>query len=243
MEKVRNLTGKYLNELWNAGAKHALYREDGKWYHQLKEFPGALFDANGYVIFNTEQDYLQSPYLQIQQDLHISEGISAIPNYVRITEQNQLQSISHNIKKISEDKREYESGGKASSNNISKVPKGQNIVKRNLIQNERIIRDTKVSSWVKYIHGYKCQICGVVLEIGEGQPYAEAHHIKPLGNSHNGPDVVENILCVCPNHHALLDFFAVYIEKTKLRHADGYEINEEYIGYHNSFVDKKVWQY
>jgi 5-methylcytosine-specific restriction protein A len=80
MPKLRNLDGKYLNDLWGVGANHALYREDGKWYHQLEDFPGALFDANGYIVFETEEDYLASPYLQIQKDLHIPNGISSIPN-------------------------------------------------------------------------------------------------------------------------------------------------------------------
>ncbi|NLU99268.1 hypothetical protein B6N13_14395 [Marinomonas sp. UCMA 3892] len=34
---------------------------------------------------------------------------------------------------------------------------------------------------------------------------AEAAHIKPLGQPHNGPDVESNILCLCPNHHVLFD--------------------------------------
>jgi 5-methylcytosine-specific restriction protein A len=46
--KTYNLTGKELNRLWKVNAKHALYREDGRWYHQLQEFPGVLFDANGF---------------------------------------------------------------------------------------------------------------------------------------------------------------------------------------------------
>jgi hypothetical protein len=37
---AKRITGKILNEAWQVGAKHALYREDGKWYHQLRDFPG-----------------------------------------------------------------------------------------------------------------------------------------------------------------------------------------------------------
>jgi hypothetical protein len=39
--------GRDLNQEWRIGAKHSLYREDGTWYHQLREFPGALIDAKG----------------------------------------------------------------------------------------------------------------------------------------------------------------------------------------------------
>ena len=37
------------------GKAPALYREDGKWYHHLKKFPGALFDFNGYIVFATRR--------------------------------------------------------------------------------------------------------------------------------------------------------------------------------------------
>jgi putative restriction endonuclease len=36
-------------------------------------------------------------------------------------------------------------------------------------------------------------------------PYAEAAHVRPLGWDHRGPDVPGNVLCLCPNHHVLLD--------------------------------------
>ena len=229
MVKLRSLDGKYLNDLWNVSAKHALYREDGKWYHQLKDFPGALFDANGYIIFETKDDYLKSPYLQIQEDLHVPNGISSIPGYVRVTESNQLQQLSRSIKK---------GGGNKKAYVVTKLPKGQQQPKRSLVQTERVIRDTQVGFWVKYAHEYCCQICGMTLQIASAQRYAEAHHIQPLGKDHKGPDVVENILCVCPNHHVLLDYGVIPIDKSKLRYIDGHEINEGYINYHNSVIYK-----
>lgn len=229
MAKLRSLDGKYLNDLWNVSAKHALYREDGRWYHQLNDFPGALFDANGYIIFETKDDYLKSAYLQFQKDLHVPKGISSIPSYIRVTESNQLQQLSRSIKKVGKGKKVYV---------VTKSPTGQQEPKRSLVRNERIIRDTQVSVWVKYAHEFCCQICGMTLQITSGQRYAEAHHIKPLGKDHNGPDVVENILCVCPNHHVLLDYGVIPIDKTKLRYIDGHEINEGYINYHNSIIYK-----
>jgi 5-methylcytosine-specific restriction protein A len=159
MTKLRTLNGKSLNELWGVGAKHALYREDGMWYHQLKDFPGALFDANGYIVFVTREDYVTSPYLQIQQDLHVPNGISSIPNYVRVTESNQLQQLSHSIKKVGESKKSYIT---------ENLPKGRKEARRTLVASERIIRDTKVSVWVKRVHEFHCQICGIALELAPG---------------------------------------------------------------------------
>lgn len=41
-------SGKQLQKKYGINAEHALYREDGKWYHHFKKFPGVLFDAQGY---------------------------------------------------------------------------------------------------------------------------------------------------------------------------------------------------
>ena len=68
----------------------------------------------------------------------------------------------------------------------------------------RVIRDTTLSKKIKALYDYHCQVCGVRLEVAGGA-YAEAAHIRPLGRPHNGPDVTGNILCLCPNHHALFD--------------------------------------
>ena len=72
----------------------------------------------------------------------------------------------------------------------------------------RIVRDTERSRRIKELYGYACQVCGVRLETPAG-PYAEGAHIKPLGIPHNGPDEESNLLCVCPNHHVLLDDGAI----------------------------------
>lgn len=81
------VTGKNLNTMWGVGAAHSLYRKDGKWYHHLKEFPGALFDSQGYVIFKTQAEYRNNSYLQHGQDLHVPTGISSMPNYVKVLEE------------------------------------------------------------------------------------------------------------------------------------------------------------
>ncbi len=76
--------GKTLNKEWGVNAEHALYREDGIWYHHLRYFPGALFDKNGYILFETENDYLNCSYINFGQDINILQGISKIPGYIRV---------------------------------------------------------------------------------------------------------------------------------------------------------------
>lgn len=99
----------------------------------------------------------------------------------------------------------------------------------------RIIRNTPIAQKVKALHDFKCQICGEALNLGNGFYYAEAHHLWPLGTPHNGPDIEENIICVCPNHHALLDYGAIRLEPK-----DFESINEKFIEYHNQNIFQKV---
>lgn len=103
----------------------------------------------------------------------------------------------------------------------------------------RILRDTELARKVKIKHNFECQICGHKIQLPDGGFYAEAHHLKPLGGKHSGPDIESNIICVCPNHHAELDYGVRRILLSELRHVDGHSINEFFIDYHNSEVYKK----
>jgi len=81
-------TGRELNRKWNVGAQHALYSKRGTWYHLLERFPGALFDANGYVLFDSRRAHERCPHLNIGQELNVSGGISNIPDYIKMTASN-----------------------------------------------------------------------------------------------------------------------------------------------------------
>jgi 5-methylcytosine-specific restriction protein A len=78
------LTGKRLNQEWEVGAQHALYHRDGCWYNNLERFPGALFDPDGYILFETEDEYQASLDLNIGKETNVPNGISAILGYVRV---------------------------------------------------------------------------------------------------------------------------------------------------------------
>lgn len=68
----------------------------------------------------------------------------------------------------------------------------------------RIVRDTKLSIDIKKLYDYSCQICNITIAV-HNVKYAEGAHIKPLGTPHNGLDLLNNLLCLCPNHHVMLD--------------------------------------
>ena len=74
------------------------------------------------------------------------------------------------------------------------------------------LRNTFLAAWMKRRYRETCQVCRERLELTNCTYYAEAHHIKPLGIPHNGPDVKGNILVVCPNHHVMFDRGALIID-------------------------------
>ena len=100
----------------------------------------------------------------------------------------------------------------------------------------RIIRDTLLPWTVKVRHNFECQICGETIELPDGRRYAEAHHIQPLGGEHGGVDTIENMLCLCPNHHAELDLGARQIRLESLRAEPGHNVGQEFVEYHNTHI-------
>jgi len=116
---------------------------------------------------------------------------------------------------------------------------------RKLITSSSIIRDQKLAKQVKELYEYKCQICNIQIKVPTGF-YAESAHIKPLGNPHNGPDTIRNIICLCPNHHVMFDkysfsiddnFDLIGIEGSLNVHKD-HNINKEFLKYHREISNR-----
>ena len=110
---------------------------------------------------------------------------------------------------------------------------------------QRIVRNTAVATKVKELHNYTCQVCGIRLDT-PGGPYAEGAHIRALGTPHNGPDVLENILCLCPNHHVLFDSGSLFIyddlrffgHPGQLRIVRGHHLDKKYLDYHRTHIPR-----
>lgn len=100
----------------------------------------------------------------------------------------------------------------------------------------RILRDTALARRVKSLHDYRCQICGHSIELADGSFYAEGHHVRPLGKPHDGPDIEQNILCLCPNHHASVDLGAITIDIESISSAEGHTVDAKFINYHNAEI-------
>ena len=74
-----------------------------------------------------------------------------------------------------------------------------------------MVRDAGLAARIKRIYGFSCQVCGENLQSPSGL-YVEVAHVKPLGTPDDGPDIEENLLCLCPNHHKLLDTGGIVID-------------------------------
>jgi predicted restriction endonuclease len=81
---------------------------------------------------------------------------------------------------------------------------------RRTTQTQRVVRNTAIAQRVKELHHHCCQVCGLAIAVDGGR-YSEGAHIQGLGRPYNGPDVIENVLCLCPNDHVRFDNGALYL--------------------------------
>jgi putative restriction endonuclease len=126
------------------------------------------------------------------------------------------------------------------------APEGTEQPTRSTVYTSRVIRNSEVGNYIKTLYDHTCQISGVRLAAHTG-PYAEACHIQPVGAPHNGPDTVDNVICLSPNMHVLFDLGAISltddlkllgIDKEIKIHAD-HRLSLDGIRYHRKHIYKK----
>lgn len=118
---------------------------------------------------------------------------------------------------------------------------------RKTLSVQRIVRDTKQAKKLKLHYEHTCQVCGMQITTAAGL-YAEAAHIRPLGEPHNGPDTPDNIICLCPNHHVMFDLGTFSIAdnltlvgiKGRLVVRDGHKIDACHLRYHRDHYLNRV---
>jgi len=116
------------------------------------------------------------------------------------------------------------------------IPEGVSEPGRQRQEIYRILRDTNLARKLKQLHENKCQLCGKSIQLPNGKGYSEAHHIKPLGSPHNGPDASENIIILCPNHHVMLDYGVIKLATEELIIHPKHKISFAYVNYHNQVI-------
>ena len=117
---------------------------------------------------------------------------------------------------------------------ISNTVEDLELTARKLREVNSINRNKTLVVGLKKLYNNQCQLCGTKLKISDTNSYSEVHHIKPLGQPHNGPDTSSNMMVVCPNCHVQLDFRNIKISKEKLTFKIPHSIDDKNIEYHNS---------
>jgi predicted restriction endonuclease len=77
----------------------------------------------------------------------------------------------------------------------------------------RFIRDTQKTKELKKMYQGHCQICNYRLEIRNNVYYSEVHHLHPLHDG--GDDDFNNMIVLCPTHHAEFDYILIGIAEDK----------------------------
>jgi 5-methylcytosine-specific restriction protein A len=210
--------GERINQLLNLEVAQPYYFHAGTWYHRLKKFPAALIDRHGYVRFETEEEYQTTPGVNITSDnqVQVRPGISGLPGYQLFSEAERTLI--------------FETQAYPASQYAAPTDEKTLRTKREI---NAIVRNQKLVQEIKKLYKNTCQLCGERIQVRPGKYYSEVHHIKPLGQKHDGADNKANMLCVCPNHHALLDFFAIPLDLGTLL-ANKHAIGEQYVAYHNA---------
>lgn len=119
------------------------------------------------------------------------------------------------------------------ANDLEPLPVGTMLPQKKEQVIYRILREGILAKKIKMLHKNECQLCSTSINLS-GELYAEAHHIKPLGAPHFGPDVAENIIVVCPNCHVKLDYFSIELDPEEITKKSGHSIESAYVNYHNS---------
>ena len=116
----------------------------------------------------------------------------------------------------------------------------------------RIIRDTKIIKELKEKYHHTCQICGMKIQMPNQKGYSEGHHLQKLGGLHRGPDINENVIILCPNHHTEFDYGIIAINNGIIQHIDPQnpfhgkpvaytrsDLSEKYLKYHLKHIFNK----
>lgn len=123
------------------------------------------------------------------------------------------------------------------------LPDGQKETIRKTSTVLRIVRDLNLTRAIKHLYDHTCQVCGMRITL-QNAGYSEAAHIRPLGIPHNGSDTSSNILCLCPNHHVMLDKGVFSIEDNFnliglsgiLNVASNHNIDLNNLNYHRTYI-------
>jgi 5-methylcytosine-specific restriction endonuclease McrA len=176
-----------LAEAWGVGALQVRYSDDGHWYAVLDRFPAALFDAHGYLLFKTKDDYTGSSHLRIGKQISIPKpGISAVPGYILVATSESVPSLDVDIHTLT-------------------ASEGR---RRLVAHLERERSRTLVKTKKRAAASLDCEVCGFSFSRTYGPSaaeYCEVHHLVPLSQIDQITQTrIEDLGIVCANCHRVI---------------------------------------
>lgn len=176
-----------LNDAWGVGAVQVRYSDDGHWYAKLARFPAALFDAQGYVVFATEEELRASPTISIGKQISIPKpGISALPGYISVPNSDASPNLDLDIHAFT-------------------ATEGHRLLVLHLQRerNRTIVRKKK-----KHAASLNCEICGFCFSRTYGSAahdYCEVHHLLPFSEvEHSTQTRMADLAILCANCHRVV---------------------------------------
>ena len=87
------MTARALAKFYKIDVRSAHYHDEGNWYWNLQQFPGAYFDPNGCKVFETEEDYRFCGRLHLSigprntgiRHKNVGMSLSDVPGYKKLS--------------------------------------------------------------------------------------------------------------------------------------------------------------
>lgn len=131
------------------------------------------------------------------------------------------------------------------------LPSGNTETERREVSVNRVQRNQQLVDQMKKLYDHTCQVCGQKRLLSPDEGFSHVHHLMPLGKPHDGPDVPENLVVVCPNHHEDFEHGMLTVDPQSLEIQHSYENDvdgrtletredhepgAQYLAYHNEVI-------
>ncbi len=173
-------------------------------------------DRNIYSTIRTLSQEDKKLIVQLLNDIKNKKEVSEVGRSVSET--------GSEFKEALEETEQEPAGGNRSSAWSGLLPEEEETIRKDYgdkiadnLKNIKVVEHTKIEKDVKVIHsidpkdflqeqyGGHCQICNTRLDLGrDKKPYFETLHLVETRGMYGWTDMEFNVLCLCPNCHALL---------------------------------------
>jgi hypothetical protein len=186
-----------------------------------------------YFLLFKNLEKINFPYYKLT-DNSTSKIIIHIPGIYEINKEFQRRLVIHTKKEFSD----TDILLKPKMFDKPKFTKG--MPEKNKSEVYRFVRDSSRVMKLKQLYDNKCQICDYRFEYKKNKFYSEVHHYNPL--EENGNDDIDNMIVVCPNHHAEFDYKTIAIDRDEKTVIDknGKKITEIYFHKDHKLSKKNI---